>query len=254
MSNFEREEQILAVLKRKKTASVKELSQQLYVSEATIRRDLIRMENTGSIRRSHGGAVISDSLGNETGFYFRSQSSLKEKRIIAELAADFIRSGTTLFIDSSTTSGSVITLLDRYHHLNVITNGLHNAIHLSTHTDAAVFMAGGTINSRSNSAVGTDTINYIHKYYADIALISCNGVDTAFGITDAVPEQSQIKQAMLHHATTKILLCTSEKFGRIMMCHTANLSDFDYIITDRRPSDEFLNGKTLKNAEFIFPE
>ena len=41
----EREEEIMSVLRKKKAVTVKELSQKLYVSEATVRRDLSRMEH-----------------------------------------------------------------------------------------------------------------------------------------------------------------------------------------------------------------
>lgn len=254
MPNYEREEKILSILKQKKSASVHELGKQLYVSEATIRRDLIQMERKGRIRRTHGGAVLSNSLDNETDFYLRSQSYLKEKRLIAELAGNFIQTGYTLFLDSSSTSGEVISQLHRFQHLNVITNGLHNALQLSQQTDAAVYIAGGTVNNRSNSAVGADTLAYLQNHYADIAFISCNGIDINFGITDAVPEQSHIKQIMLKNAAVRILLCTSEKFGQIMMCKTAQLADFHYIITDRRPGEDFLMEEKKENFTFIYPQ
>ena len=61
MTLSERHNAILDVLKKNKSANVKELATILYVSEATIRRDLAEMKTLGLIERSHGGALLSES-------------------------------------------------------------------------------------------------------------------------------------------------------------------------------------------------
>ena len=55
MLTLERQNEILEYLKQNKTATVRDLATRLYVSDATIRRDLAEMEMLGLLRRSHGG-------------------------------------------------------------------------------------------------------------------------------------------------------------------------------------------------------
>ena len=52
----ERRKEILELLDEKGYVSVKDLSQRLYVSLPTIRRDLTLLEREGYVLRTHGGA------------------------------------------------------------------------------------------------------------------------------------------------------------------------------------------------------
>ncbi len=58
MYNLERQEQIIAVLEKRKSISVKELAQLLYVSQPTVRRDLESLQQQGKLQRTHGGVVL----------------------------------------------------------------------------------------------------------------------------------------------------------------------------------------------------
>ena len=71
MSYLERQDDILEILSKEKVVSVQKLAETLYVSEATIRRDLIRMDNLGLIRRTHGGAMIAKNTAQESSFAMR---------------------------------------------------------------------------------------------------------------------------------------------------------------------------------------
>ena len=66
MLTLERQEQIMSILREKKTVTVRELSETLFASGSTIRRDLAELENAGLIRRSHGGAVLFEALWHKT--------------------------------------------------------------------------------------------------------------------------------------------------------------------------------------------
>lgn len=66
-------------------------------------------------------------------------------------------------MDSSSTAGIVIPLLKNFKYISVITNGIKNSLYLSQNTDAKIYIAGGVVNNRSNSIVGTDTLDYLGK-------------------------------------------------------------------------------------------
>jgi len=126
MLSIERHEQILQILMEKKSVTVGELSKTMFVSDATIRRDLSQMEKEGLIKRSHGGAVLFESTNDETSILMREQENIKQKKVIAEIALKFIKNHDTLLVDSSSTAGMVIPLLKNFKFISVITNGIKN--------------------------------------------------------------------------------------------------------------------------------
>ena len=78
MALLERQERILEYLKAHKNATVKTLSKMLFVSEATLRRDLQELQSMGLIERNHGGARLHENA-DEISIFFRLQKNAKEK-------------------------------------------------------------------------------------------------------------------------------------------------------------------------------
>ncbi|MEG1445999.1 MAG: DeoR family transcriptional regulator [Ruthenibacterium sp.] len=64
MFSEERRDEILQILKRQKSVNVKELAANLFVTPITIRRDLAALEHDGVVRRSHGGAILIESISD----------------------------------------------------------------------------------------------------------------------------------------------------------------------------------------------
>ena len=128
MLSLERQEEILDILNRNKSATVEELASELFVSGATIRRDLRAMEKQGLIIRSHGGAMPFKSSAEESAFALREQENTSAKRTIANLAVKLIKNGDSVFLDSSSTTGLIIPLLNNFQFLSVTTTGLRNAL------------------------------------------------------------------------------------------------------------------------------
>lgn len=250
----ERKIKILEHLNKRKLASVDELARLLYVSPATIRRDLSAMSAEGLIRRSHGGAVLYGSGAEETSSLIREQENVKEKKLIAQLAADFVSNSTTLFMDSSSTAGAVIPFISDRKYLTIITNGLKNALALSHLDTIRTYVAGGVIQPQTHSAVGSDTCAFFSGLNAQVAMTSCSGISLEQGITDASYEQSRIKQIMLDNAKVKVLLCDHTKFGQIFLCKTSTWKDLDYIVTDCKPPEAYINAAVEQGCEFLYPD
>ena len=131
MLSLERQEEILEILNKNNSATVEELAQELFVSGATIRRDLRSMEKQGLIKRSHGGAMPFKSSAEESAFAIREQENTVAKKTIANLAVKLINKGDSVFLDSSSTTGLIIPMLNNFKYLSVTTTGLRNALLLS---------------------------------------------------------------------------------------------------------------------------
>src|SRR4051812_13955192 len=100
----ERRKAILDRLNESQRVSIKELAQEIQVSEATLRTDLTRMEEEGLLKRTHGGAVLAESNDNETSFSIREKKNKTEKSVIAKEAAALIENGQCIMLDASSTA------------------------------------------------------------------------------------------------------------------------------------------------------
>ena len=239
MLTIERQEEILEILNKNKSATVETLSKELFVSAATIRRDLRAMEKQSLIRRSHGGAMVFQSASDESAVVIREQENVAQKRAIANLAVRLIRNGYNLFIDSSTTVGFVIPHFNNFSYLSATTTGLKNALLLSETNNVKIYIAGGLIANHSNSITGTDTMDYITRIHANLSLVSCSGFDLYAGFTDADIEQSKLKKQMRKNSDKLAMLCDSTKIGKKFMSTDFTLSDIDFLITDKPLPPEY---------------
>lgn len=253
MLSLERQEEILEILNRNKSATVEELASELYVSGATIRRDLRSMEKQGLIKRSHGGAMPFKSSAEESAFAIREQENTSAKRAMANLAVKLIKNGDSVFLDSSTTVGVAIPLFNNFNYLSVTTTGLRNALLLSQTNNIKIYIAGGLIQNHSNSITGTDTMDYISRIHADISLISCSGLDLVNGFTDASIEQAKLKQQMRKNSTKVAMLCDSTKFNKTFLCTDFHFDDVDYLITEKTPPIEYVEKIATTKCKLITP-
>ncbi|MBQ3116442.1 MAG: DeoR/GlpR transcriptional regulator [Clostridia bacterium] len=254
MLTLERQEEILEILNKNKSATVEELAHELFVSGATIRRDLRIMEKQGLIKRSHGGAMPFKSSAEESAFAIREQENIVAKKTIATLASKLIKNGDSVFIDSSSTVGTVVPLLNNFQFLSVTTTGLRNALLLSQTNNVKIYIAGGQIQNHSNSIIGTDTMDYIARIHADISLVSCSGVGLNSGFTDSSIEQSKLKQQMRKNSSVVAVLCDSTKFNKTFLCRNFNFDEVDYLITEKTPPIEFVEKIAETKCKIITPE
>ena len=254
MLTLERQEEILDILNKSGSATVEELASTLFVSGATIRRDLRQMERQGLIKRSHGGAMPFKSSAEESAFALREQENIIAKKTIATLAVKLVKNGDSIFLDSSTTTGFTIPLLNNFQYLSVTTIGLRNALLLSQTNNIKIYIAGGQVQNHSNSIIGSDTMDFISRIHADISFISCSGVDLQNGYTDASIEQAKIKQQMRRNSGKVALLCDNTKFNKIFLCTDFNFGDIDYLITDKTPPIEYVEKIASTKCKIITPQ
>ena len=75
MYNLERHEEILNILDKSKSISVAKLSQMLFVSAPTIRRDLTFLEQQGRVLRTHGGVILRKTAESEIPLMLREDQN-----------------------------------------------------------------------------------------------------------------------------------------------------------------------------------
>jgi DeoR/GlpR family transcriptional regulator of sugar metabolism len=253
MLALQRQQQIYELIQKKKSVTVSQLCSQFFISPATARRDLDVLEKNGQIRRNHGGAVIAEGGNKEISVFSRQSEHRKEKALIARLASLFLQNDQTLFLDPSSTVSCLVPELAGFRNMTVITNGLHCAMALSQQEDIRIFTPGGQLVGRTNSLLGSDTMESIQKFNADIAFLSCSGLSLQSGVTEPNVEQARLKRAMLEQAQTRILLCDSSKLDKIYLSKTCDLAFLDYIISDSAPTQQWEAVLAQAGCEWISP-
>lgn len=229
MFSNERYNLIFDYLKNNRKATVDELANFLYVSSATIRRDLKEMQKRGLIVRSHGGALLQETA-NEVSIFVRREKNAREKEQAALVAMPYVTGFQSVFIDNSSTCLILAEKLN-LENRTVITNGLQIAMRLTQKQNINLIMPGGTVHYNTNSVTGGMTCSALADLRADLALLSSAAVDLD-GTYEHSAETAQIKRLMLKNAKRSMLVVDGTKFGSGSTYHTASLADYDVIATD----------------------
>lgn len=225
----ERHDSIMEILKEKHTVNVKYLSKTLFVSEATIRRDLNEMKNLGLIERSHGGASLPDNA-EEVSIFVRMNENAKEKEIIATKALMQLPEFHSVFIDSSSTAMALAERMD-LSFKTVVTNNLQTAIQLSKKPNINLILLGGNVYYNTNSSTGSFTTKQLEEFSFDLVVLSCFAI-TQDKVFERSLEQKELKLTALERSKYKILLADHTKFSNNGIYLLGKLSDFNLFVTD----------------------
>lgn len=237
----ERKNLILEKLQNEKKVVVSELSTLFDVSEETIRRDLDKLEREGIAIKGYGGAVLNENTGIDMPFAVRKKNNMDGKRIIASMIAGLVNDGDHIFIDPSTTGVEIVNALRDKKRLTVITNSIEVLTELCDVSGWDIISTGGIMKENYLALVGPRALDSISSFNADKVIISCKGIDMSKGITDGNELFSQVKQTMLSAANQKILAVDYTKFDKVAFSQICDISRLDMVVTDRKPSDEWLH-------------
>ena len=245
MALTERQNEILRRLKENKSAGVNELAKALYVSEATIRRDLAEMKSMGLVERSHGGALLPENA-EEISIFFRMEKNANEKERAATKALPYIPPFKSLFIDSSSTALALAERLD-LSFKTVVTNNLQTAIQLSKKPNLNLILLGGNVHFNTNSATGSWTARQLADFSFDLMISSCAAI-IGNEVFERSLEQKEIKRVAFEHCKKRILLIDHTKFTAHGTYRVSNLNEYDLVATDTAPPYEIDVG----NAKFVY--
>ena len=231
MYDVERQEKILKYVSRYNSISVKKLSELLFVSEPTIRRDLTKLEKEGKVLRTHGGVILRKIADNEISLVFREEQNNISKKIIAEKAASLIRNSDVIFMDASSTVSYLIPHLEKFKDIIVITNSPKTSIKLAE-KKIKNYCTGGLMLLHSIAYVGSEAEKFIQNINADIFFFSSRGITHDGTITDSSIEEAVIKKAMLKNSAKSYFLCDSSKIGEKFMYNITSKDEIDGVITE----------------------
>lgn len=226
------EKDILEYLQNAQYATIDELAEKLFVSPSTVRRKLNDLQKKGLITRTHGGAQLNDDNNFFPSFTFRVHENSFEKKKIALSAIKLIKNGDLIFLDGTTSAFFIAEYLSEFKNIRVITNGI-DTLSLLAKNNISAYSTGGCVQEVNRSVLtGHYAEEMIGNFHADIAFFSARSVTNDGEIYDCFEEENVIRKAMIKHATKKVFLCDSTKFGKTSLFHLCSLNDVDYIVSN----------------------
>jgi len=231
--------EILRRVEERGTLRTTDLAAEFKVAEETIRRDLDRLHEAGSVVRVHGGARSPDFGKREIHRDERERHFLDEKRAIAVAAVGLVKDGETILIDASSSALQLARLLPGERRgLRVVTYSLVVANLLSTAADLELIVLGGRFEPTSGAMVGLQTLDALASLRIDRAFFSCKGIDPERGLSEAREDHAQLKRALLAQAEQRVLLADHTKFGVRSNFFFGDLTRLSALVTDpKAPAD-----------------
>lgn len=253
MKGYNRLEQIMDFLKGHNLVTVDQLAAATDASPATIRRDLIKLDQEGVISRTHGGVTLNRFIPSQPTTYEKLQLNLAEKQDIARAAASLVKAGDSIVLDAGTTMIELARCLTHLP-LRVITSDLHIALFLSEFKQIEVTITGGRIDDSSQSCIGEHGRHLLQNIWPDIAFVSCNAWDMEKGITSPTEEKSALKRDLIANAKRRVLLADSSKYGKWSLFRIASLDTLTDIVTDSRLDSDITHKLSLLPARLTLTE
>lgn len=227
----ERRREIVRLLDDRGVVRVSDLSRIFDVSEMTIRRDLMALEEAGVLSRSHGGAVSHRRFEREPPYAQKGNRNILQKQAIGRLAATLVEEGETVFVNSGSTTLEVLRSLS-VPELRVVTSNA-GALSALSADDIECVLAGGVYRRRSNSFVGGLAVLIIEQIYAARCFIGVDGIDVEAGLSTPHHQEAEIARLMIRRTRGPVVvLADSSKIGGVSPFVTAPAVVADILVTD----------------------
>lgn len=229
--------QIVDTLHRKGIITVKELSEQLFMSEMTIRRYLDELEGKGLLKRTHGGALpVSPAFAHiDDNKYLISNEidkNVQYKNKIGYYAASLINEGETVGFDIGTTVSFIPKFVPSTIKMSVICVTFKCAVDFYHKKNVNLLLTGGYLERDSDVFHSDEAISFLSKVRTDKVFISVAGIDKSLGLTCYHDFHVSIKKLLMASSKQVIVVADSSKFGVINPSFFGELSDVHTIITD----------------------
>jgi DeoR/GlpR family transcriptional regulator of sugar metabolism len=236
MLTIQRKQHILARLKQDGQIVAKSLSEELGLSEDTIRRDLRELARDGLLQRVHGGALpASPAVADFAG---RTAIAPEAKVAIGRAAAKMIQPRQIVMVDGGTTALQLAKHLPRELEATVVTHSPTIAVELVEHPNIEVILIGGKLFKHSVVTVGAAALESIARIRADIYFMGATGIHASAGVTTGDLEEAYIKHALSQRAAETILLASSEKLNAASPYLIMPLAELSGMIVEPAVSEE----------------
>lgn len=237
MLSRDRRQQILTVVSSRGSISIADLSDELDVSESTVRRDLKELADQDLVERVHGGAVAKH--GDERPTIERAVRQADAKAAIGAAAAAMVKPDSTVLITGGTTTAAMLPHLEPISGLTIITNSLDLAWAVAHRTSADLIVLGGWLRRGEGSLLGQAELA-LRELNPDQAFFGCFGISGRQGLTGTSMLEVDTDRVMIAACPQLVVLADHTKFaqqGPVVIIPTSGIST---LITNQSPPDQDL--------------
>jgi DeoR/GlpR family transcriptional regulator of sugar metabolism len=232
-----RRAQILERIQRDGGVSVADLARDHAVSPITVHRDLEQLAREGLVERVHGGARAIRGTGMlpliATAWTQRVEQAAAAKAAIASHVAGMVSSGSTVFLDASSSALALARRLmeDPPNELTLVTNSPAIAYEVIAEP-MHVVVCPGELDQHMRMLAGRWTVEFIGDLNFDTAFVSAAGLTLDAGLTTSRRPLADVVNAARAAAGQTVGLLDSTKVGRASLVSIARADELDVIVTD----------------------
>ena len=237
MLESQRHSEILALLEEQTVVTVKELTSALSSSEATIRRDLNKLDEQGLLTKLHGGA---ERVGGPaktqrpqlqgSKFYAAIEQNVEQKRAIAKKAVELCQDGESIIINGGSSTYMMTEFLDD-RQLNILTNSVPLALDLLNTSDNRVSLPGGELYREQNLILSAFENDIVEYYHGTRMFMGTPGIGD-YGVMESDPLLVRAELKLIKQADELVVLADSSKIGARSNLIVCGLAEVDVLITD----------------------
>src|ERR1035437_7751044 len=243
--NF-RSELIIKFLLRTGSASIEEILAVAGSSAPSIRRDLLRLENRGLIRRTHGGATLVEPLLYEpfrydSSFLAREQRFAEEKRRIGLAAAELVQDNDTVGLSAGTTTTHIGRSLRHRDKIRVVTNAINIGMELCNQPGIRTCLTGGVVPWAWTFALtGNAALTFLDDVYMDKVFLSVTALHPDRGVTTLETDEALVLRKMIQQSKQVVVTADSSKLGKVSPAFVCPFDKIHILITDTGATAEAL--------------
>jgi len=253
VANDLRRGKIREYLMRNRSAWVKELTEQLNASEATIRRDVQVLARESGFRRIRGGIELDDSK-LDFSVIQRGHLLAEQKRSIGLKAAQLVSDGEVVFIGSGSTTIEVARNLAGHKDLTVITNSLPIITTLVDNPRVNLVVAGGALNRAELSFIGHIVEKALSEVRADKVIMGIQGIHLEHGLTNEYLPEAILDRVLVKFAPQLVIVADSSKLGKIKASFVGRIEDIGVLVTDAGADPGVLAGLKERGVEILIAD
>ncbi|MEF2292876.1 MULTISPECIES: DeoR/GlpR family DNA-binding transcription regulator [Virgibacillus] len=226
---LKRIQEIEAYVHENGSASIDELCDKFNVSKNTIRRDINKIVENGTIKKVYGGVA---SVSNQLKPYEHRHSSHSEEKIaIGKAAATEIEDNDLVFIDSGTTTSCIGDFFDPEKRVTIITNNLNIINKAAELSNYQLILIGMTYKRATRSFVNVESWEYFKRINITKSFMAATGLSIERGVTNSDLLEYDIKSRIVEKTDRNILLVDHSKFDKAALVTYSNVEKFHQIIT-----------------------
>ncbi|WP_020591949.1 DeoR/GlpR family DNA-binding transcription regulator [Kiloniella laminariae] len=229
-----RQDQIINLVRERGYASIEMLAEKFRVSQQTIRRDIIYLNERNLLQRHYGGAGLPPGI-DRLSYPNRKVRNAREKAMIGKAIAAQIPNGASLFIDIGTTMEAVAEALIHHEGLRVLTNHIGVVSILCENTDFEIILSGGLVRNRDRAITGETTAEFLRKFRVGYGIFGIGSITDDGQLLDYDYRDAQASRAALEISRCKFAAGDHSKFNNDAMMPFAHASEVDGIFTDQTP-------------------